>query len=117
MSSSYMSRIMLFACVLLIAGLGSVVSSAEQAVMPASMPEPAADIQPFDVLSTEQPDVCSTEEALLPDDLEIDSSEAQAVCSPPPQCFRDRDCDRICGKGNGVCIRVNSCYRQCACAS
>lgn len=39
------------------------------------------------------------------------------ACSPPPQCLRDRDCDPNCGKGNGVCIRVNSCYRQCACSS
>lgn len=39
------------------------------------------------------------------------------ACSPPPQCWRDRDCDPICGKGNGVCVRVNSCYRECACAS
>ena len=42
---------------------------------------------------------------------------AEAACSPPSQCFRDKDCDRICGKGNGVCVRVNSCYRACYCAS
>jgi hypothetical protein len=39
------------------------------------------------------------------------------ACSPPPQCWRDRDCDRVCGKNNGQCIQVNSCYRECACAS
>lgn len=38
-------------------------------------------------------------------------------CSPPPQCWRDRDCDPICGKRNGQCIQVNSCYRECACFS
>lgn len=43
--------------------------------------------------------------------------EALEACSPPPQCWTDRDCDRICGKGNGQCVRVNSCYRECACAS
>ena len=45
------------------------------------------------------------------------SDQAAAVCSPPPQCFRDRDCDPICGKRNGVCVAVNSCYRECACKS
>ena len=37
------------------------------------------------------------------------------VCSPPPQCFRDRDCWGICGKNNGTCRRVNSCYSECIC--
>ena len=41
--------------------------------------------------------------------------EMDAVCSPPPECFQDRDCNRICGKNNGTCYRVNSCYRQCIC--
>lgn len=49
------------------------------------------------------------------------SSPSQDVpngaCSPPPQCWRDRDCDRVCGKNNGTCIQVNSCYRECACFS
>lgn len=40
----------------------------------------------------------------------------ELACSPPPQCFRDRDCDRICGKGNGTCRRVNSCYNECLCS-
>ena len=44
-------------------------------------------------------------------------SQAESACSPPPQCFRDKDCDGVCGKGNGVCVRINSCYRACACAS
>lgn len=39
------------------------------------------------------------------------------ACSPPPQCWRDRDCDPICGKRNGQCVQVNSCYRECACFS
>ena len=44
-------------------------------------------------------------------------ANAQAACSPPSECFRDRDCDKTCGKGNGVCVRINSCYRACYCAS
>ena len=39
----------------------------------------------------------------------------ELACSPPPQCFRDRDCDSICGKRNGTCRRVNSCYNECVC--
>jgi hypothetical protein len=39
------------------------------------------------------------------------------ACSPPPQCFTDRDCNRICGKKNGgVCVHVNSCYNECVCS-
>lgn len=37
------------------------------------------------------------------------------ACSPLPQCFTNRDCDKICGKRNGICVRVNSCYNQCYC--
>jgi hypothetical protein len=50
-------------------------------------------------------------------DVSLAAPNAEAACSPPPQCFRDKDCDQICGKGNGVCVRVNSCYRACYCAS
>lgn len=50
-------------------------------------------------------------------DVSLAAPSAEAACSPPSQCFRDRDCDRICGKGNGVCVRINSCYRACSCAS
>jgi hypothetical protein len=46
-----------------------------------------------------------------------DDTPSEAACSPPPQCWRDRDCDPICGKRNGVCVVVNSCYRECACKS
>lgn len=32
------------------------------------------------------------------------------------QCRRNRDCDAVCGaQGAGVCIKVNSCCRECAC--
>lgn len=40
--------------------------------------------------------------------------DAQSCCKD--QCFRDRDCDRICGaKGAGDCIQLNSCCKECTC--
>ena len=54
-----------------------------------------------------------TEPALeLEPDRELNITPA---CSPSPQCFRDRDCWGICGKNNGTCRRVNSCYSECIC--
>jgi hypothetical protein len=47
-------------------------------------------------------------------DLDLDL-EMDPACSPSPQCFRDRDCWGICGKNNGTCRRVNSCYSECIC--
>jgi hypothetical protein len=74
----------------------------------------APELQPGDAC---EPDTQGVEELesspsipMLDLDLEMD-----AVCSPPPECFQDRDCNRICGKNNGTCYRVNSCYRQCIC--
>jgi hypothetical protein len=34
-----------------------------------------------------------------------------------PQCAVDRDCDKICGKGLGVCRLVNSCCKACLCSA
>lgn len=47
----------------------------------------------------------------------IDDPAVQPTCSPPPQCSSDKGCDRICGKGLGTCVRINSCYSQCSCAA
>jgi len=45
-----------------------------------------------------------------------DATQTESACSPPPQCFTDRDCNRICGKKKGgVCVVINSCYRECSC--
>jgi hypothetical protein len=63
------------------------------------------------VVTSQTPDA-GADQQLLP------SQEApNGACSPPPQCWRDRDCDRVCGKNNGQCIRINSCYTECACYS
>lgn len=47
----------------------------------------------------------------------IDDPAVQPACSPPPQCYSNKSCDRICGKGLGTCVRINSCYSECSCAA
>ncbi len=32
-----------------------------------------------------------------------------------PQCYNNKGCDKICGKGNGTCVQVNSCCKECFC--
>lgn len=42
--------------------------------------------------------------------------ETQEAACCIDECRRDRDCDLICGgAGAGVCVRANSCCRECAC--
>jgi hypothetical protein len=103
-----------------VAGWGSIAVAAEQLSIPAEPLSPAI------VLALPgEPDAIPTEEALPALDLDLDLDvvtpsdpiEKEAVCSPPPQCFRDRDCDPICGKRQGVCRRVNSCYNECICSA
>jgi hypothetical protein len=60
--------------------------------------------------------VCRDGAASATPDLEA------AACSkcPPgqPKCFRDRDCDSVCGgRVEGSCVQINSCIRCCLCAT
>ena len=70
---------------------------------------------------TAQPVVAGTQEqdsaacADQPADLSDDSDTSRV----PPGCCTsncnvDGDCDRICGKGNCVCVIGNSCCRRCS---
>lgn len=43
------------------------------------------------------------------------TAELELACSCIDQCFRDRDCDFRCGLGQGRCVMVNSCCRECVC--
>lgn len=45
-------------------------------------------------------------------------ASACGFCPPEwPKCYRDRDCDSVCGgKGTGVCEWINSCHKCCTCA-
>ena len=65
-----------------------------------------------------QPAVCSAPDAgaLVEPSVLPEAPSVDAVCSPPPECWTDRDCNRVCGKKvGGQCVVVNSCYRYCAC--
>lgn len=59
-------------------------------------------------------------EALTVNQVPGSVESVAAACSrcPPgqPQCTRDRDCDKICGKISGSCLQINSCYTCCTCA-
>ena len=102
--------------VLVVAGWASSATAAEKPSFPADPPS-----SPPALVLVDEPEACPDEEFSIPElDLglvaPIDPSEMEGVCSPPPQCFRDRDCDAICGKRLGVCRRVNSCYSECICS-
>lgn len=61
--------------------------------------------------------VCSAP-ATAPSALEAaPAGELDLACSCRNQCSVARDCDRICGKGLGQCVMVNSCCRECICSA
>jgi hypothetical protein len=39
------------------------------------------------------------------------------ACSCRDQCSVARNCDFVCGKGQGQCVMVNSCCRECICSA
>lgn len=60
-------------------------------------------------------------EALAVDQVPGTAELVAAACSRcpngTPQCWSDKSCDTFCGgKGFGSCVRINSCYKCCACA-
>ena len=114
-------------CAILTAAVGAVgvVAWAAEPVAPTAQPpsaiqealpeNPALDLdscepQPSEA-EAQQPEVPALDLDL---DLDLELNQSP-VCSPSPQCFRDRDCWGICGKNNGTCRRVNSCYSECIC--
>ncbi len=67
-------------------------------------------------------DACTMDTSTLEEGVGAFEAEPASSCSRcpvgVPQCWRDRDCDRFCGgKGQGVCERINSCYKCCLCAA
>ena len=105
---------------LLVSGMAVAAEKPENPPQPVavSLQTPSAPAQPAAASHTaEPPDACTANATTEGPALTTFSSEALPACSPPPQCWSDRDCDRICGRNNGQCIRVNSCYRECACFS
>lgn len=50
------------------------------------------------------------------DDVLLSNPSEEVACGQcPNRCWRDKDCDRICGSLGGACVQVNSCCRSCAC--
>jgi len=45
------------------------------------------------------------------------AGELDLACSCISRCSTNRDCDRVCGKGLGQCVMVNSCCRECICSA
>ncbi len=64
----------------------------------------------FESPETASPQPPTSDNVLLPN-----SSEEVACGQCPNRCWRDKDCDRICGSLGGACVQINSCCRQCAC--
>ena len=89
---------------------------------PQAMPEPNAVLEPELVPLPAAPGETPAPPALVEEEGDVDASlplvseELQAVCSPPPECFSDRDCNRTCGKKvGGQCVWINSCTSVCYC--
>ena len=89
---------------------------------PQAAPEPSAAPEPELLPTPAAPGETPAAPALAEDEgyadafLPLESERMQAVCSPPPECFSDRDCNRICGKKvGGQCVWINSCTSVCYC--
>ena len=99
--------------------LALVLALAGSPVLLAETPAPAVESPAPDiavVLPVEAGASCA--ETAATDDLaELLAPQWQAASCCRNQCFRDRDCDALCGaKGAGACVQVNSCCRECFCA-
>lgn len=108
-------RTLLFAVALLLAVVAAPFAAADA-------PAGAAGLEAFlSALAAEESvaaaPVCSAP-AAAPSALEAaPAGELDLACSCRNQCSTNRDCDRVCGKGLGQCVMVNSCCRECACAA
>lgn len=84
--------------------------------------QPAPPASGFAEAEPTVPEACATDASALEEGAAASGGEMTSSCSRcpvgVPQCWRDRDCDRFCGgKGQGVCERINSCYKCCLCAA
>jgi hypothetical protein len=108
-------RNLLVAAALLLAAVATPFAAADA-------PAEAASLDSFlTALAVEQAAVeapVCTAPAAAPSALETaPAGELDLACSCRNQCSVARDCDRICGKGLGQCVMVNSCCRECICSA
>ncbi len=74
-----------------------------------------ASVAPGERMRFENPQTASPQPP-APDDVLLPNTSEEVACGQcPNRCWRDKDCDRICGSLGGACVQINSCCRQCAC--
>lgn len=108
-------RTLLFAAAALLAVVVAPLAAADA-------PVEAAGLESFlSALAVEETAVAApacTAPAAAPFALEgAPAGELDLACSCRNQCSVARDCDRVCGKGQGQCVMVNSCCRECICSA
>ncbi len=103
MRRMHMAFAVLLTAAIMLGTSASVLTSAPDAASPAALAQPAVPLEPA------QGRVCGPGEP-------SQTPGTEAACCIP-ECWRDKDCDRICGKNNGQCVPANSCCNVCACFS
>jgi hypothetical protein len=104
-----------FAFVLVAAGGYPMLGGADQLTVAKAPPAPAtAEPAP-------EEGACRADDpsgaALQVDELPMEAASCARCPDYAPSCYRDRDCDKVCGgKGTGAFIWFNSCVKCCACA-
>jgi hypothetical protein len=104
-------RLYVFLAVALVAAVAAPLAVADEAAAPE-----AASLEQFlaslvaEVGGAEAPACAAPAAAAAP------VGELDLACSCIPRCNTNRDCDRVCGKGLGQCVQVNSCCKECVCA-
>lgn len=81
----------------------------EAQVEEAQIEAPAA----LEVEPAAEPGVCVQPQPALEQQPDLDRAEQSSCCID--ECFRDKQCDRVCAPFGGECVMVNSCCRECFC--
>jgi hypothetical protein len=98
-----------FLAILVAVGLVAASGMAMPRMAP-EVPEPAETaVLSLSQTGTLEAPACS--EDFLPPANEIQPASLPGCCST--QCNVDKDCDKICGKGNCACLQQTPCCRRC----
>lgn len=110
---SHRLRLLVFLAAALVVALAAPFAAAEQAAAP-----PSADLERFLAALAAEDGVAAAPTCAAPAAAEAaPAGELQLACSCISRCSTNRDCDRVCGKGLGQCVQVNSCCTDCICAA
>lgn len=77
---------------------------------------PLASLEPFLASLAAEEGAAEVPACAAPVAAEAPAGELDLACSCIPRCNTNRDCDRVCGKGLGQCVQMNSCCKECVCA-